>query len=404
MKEIKYKVLWIDDEEDTGMFIDRARDSYGIDIHQEFCYSSGEKYLKENLKLIDAVILDVNCKTNKDDAPNMCSFEGWFWRIDKLCRSEELIPWFVYTGGGYEGFSALCREIKIMQKEWDMENLFYDKSTKPDSMFEAIINEANKRHSTTLRMKYSELFSIDEKINGNLQNILELLESNDICDAYIFEEIRAALETLRYKMVTSCILPQELNEGIKTSHAAKFIIMPEMQKIIPLYIQQSYYSSVMISNEASHNGKRESEEGDEEWIDFENPPRARKDVQEGSAPYLRTSVANAFITFLFWLASLECEPENLEVRRAITEKAYQKFKRNDSKSNKYIQENKSDLIGKNFKVEMDESGIFHCGICEIPSVAACRFEGKEVTLTDVSKNKSCNRNKYPYFAKFKPIQ
>lgn len=403
MKEIKYKVLWIDDEEDTGMFIDRARDTYGIDIHQEFCYSSGEKYLKENLKLIDAVILDVNCKIKKDNAPNMGSFEDRISPIDKLCRSNELIPWFVYTGGGYEGFASLTPIIRSMHKEWDKENLYYDKSKKSDSMFEALINEANKRHSTTLKMKYPELFSVDENINGNLLNILELLESNDVCDAHIFVEIRAALETLRYKMVTSCILPQELNENININRAANFIFMPEMQKIIPSYIQHSYFSSVKITNEASH-AKRLSKEGDDEWMNSENPPRARKDVQEGRAPYLRTSVANAFMTFLFWLASLECEPENLEVRRAITEKAYQKFKRNDSKSNKYIQENKSDLIGKNFKVEMDESGIFHCGICEIPSVAACRFEGKEVTLTDVSENKSCNRNKYPYFAKFKPIQ
>lgn len=404
MEKIKYKVLWIDDEEDTGMFVDRARDTFGIDIHQEFCYFSGEKYLKENLKLIDAVILDVNCKIKKENAPNMGSFEDRIWSINKLCRSEELIPWFVYTGGGYEGFAALLPVIRSMNKEWDKENFYYDKSTKPDSMFEAIINEANKRHSTTLRMKYHELFGVDEKINGNLQNILELLESNNVCDAHIFEEIRAALETLRHKMVTSCILPQELNENIKINRAKYFIIMPEMQKIIPSYIQQSYFSSVTITNEASHNGKRESEEGDEEWMDSENPPRARKDVQEGRAPYLRTSVANAFITFLFWLASLECEPENLEARRTITEKAYQKFKRNDSKSNKSIQEEKYDFVDKTFKIEMDESGIFHCGICEIPSVAARKFEGKEVTLTDVSENKSYYRNKYPYFAKFKPVQ
>lgn len=392
MKEVKYKVLWIDDEKDCDMFIDRARDTYKIDIHQEFYYSKGIEYLSKNLSLIDAAILDVNCKKDNDDAPNMDSFLENLKKIDKLCRKQELIPWFVFTGGGYEGFPALLQVIKVMEKQWDEKKPYYEKSKEADVLMKTITTEADKRETTTLRLRYSKLFKVDEKIGGNLLNIIKFLELKDERNAEIFTEIRAALETLRHKMVISCILPEELNEGIKISRAARFIVMSDMQKIIPQYIQRCYHSSVMISSEATHNGKRKNDEEDYGWMDLEITPKARIDVQEGRAPYLFASVATSFMTFLYWLSSLDNNEDELKSRREIMEKAYQKYK-----------DSGSDYNGKIFKIEKDENGILHCGDCEVPQGPASQYFGKKVRLIDVKPNTNDNKDKYPYFAKFNKL-
>lgn len=56
---------------------------------------------------------------------------------------------------------------------------------------------------------------------------------------------------------------------------------------------------------------------------------------------------------------------------------------------------------KNFEIEQDDKGNYHCGQCRLSYKVADKFMGQIVTLYDVTRNDSQSKDTYPYFAKFK---
>ena len=120
----RYRVLWVDDQPEEE-FMNEAYEN-DLDVDVATCYEEAQEKLNEANESWDAIILDANCKmsSNEYEAPSLESLQESIRYLDKLC-DEKFIPWFVYTGGAYEGFSALNWFIS-KNRDWD-DRKYYNK-------------------------------------------------------------------------------------------------------------------------------------------------------------------------------------------------------------------------------------------------------------------------------------
>lgn len=379
-----YKVLWIDDNP-TDELRDEASVIYGINLVCKECYSEGIKWLSENIATCDAVILDVYCKDNNDETPNIESFRDNINKVHNLCtQNSRFIPWFVYTGGpsgtqqGYEFIDFL---IKAVPRKWD-DRPFYNKPADRLELFQKIIDEAGRSEITQIKLKYPSAFLIDDSIHGELINILSSLESDNGCDRDfdVLRGVAVVMEKIREYLVSAGFLPRELVSGIQISKCASFLGRREMQSIIPGYIQQNIYTCINTGSEGGH------------------ALPAREDVEKGRAPFLVRSITFAMLSLLHWLSEQKMDKDSISER---TKKTMEVF---NSMSENQILESQPDnnaLIqnyeGKVFTVELDDEGIVHCGECATHDKAKC-LVGKQVKLSKVNTNTSPSGKRYPVFA------
>ena len=91
---ITHTVLWIDD--DVLDTLDAYLQKNGIKTIIKKCYKDGLDFLDnaENRKVIDAVILDVNCKVDENGkGPSAKSFRDCANKVYALCeRPDKFIP------------------------------------------------------------------------------------------------------------------------------------------------------------------------------------------------------------------------------------------------------------------------------------------------------------------------
>lgn len=379
-----YKVLWIDDMP-TDELRDEAALIYGIDLIPKKCYSEGIAWLSENITTCDAVILDVYCKDNNDETPNIESFRDNIDKVRSLCtQNSRFIPWFVYTGGpsgtqqGYEFIDFL---VKAVPRKWD-NRPFYNKPADRLELFQKIIDEAGKREITRIKLKYPSAFLIDDSIHGDLINILSSLESDNGCDRDfdVLRDVAVVMEKIREYLVSAGFLPSELVSGIQISKCASFLGRREMQSIIPGYIQQNIYTCINTGSEGGH------------------ALPAREDVEKGKAPFLVRSITFAMLSLLHWLSEQKMDKDSIASRTKKTMEVFNSMSENQapesqSENNALIQK----FEGNAFIVEVDDEGIVHCGECATHNNAKS-LAGKQVKLSKVNTNTSPSGKKYPVFA------
>ena len=304
-----YKVLWIDDNP-TDELCDEASLLYGISLECKDCYSDGIKWLSENIATCDAVILDVYCKDENDEVPNIESFRDNIIEVNRLCtQNDHFIPWFVYTGGpsgtqqGYEFIDFL---VKSYPRNWD-DKPYYNKPADRHELFKNIIDEAKKSKNTRIKINYPSVFRIDESINGELIKILSSMES-DNRDQHVLRSVGVVMENIRKYLGNAGFLPSELVSGIQIGKCATFLGKQEMQSIIPGYIQQNIYTCIKIGSEGGHDLP------------------AWKDVKTGMAPYLVKCITFSLLCFLHWLSEQDMDKESIASRTKKTLEVYSQWK------------------------------------------------------------------------------
>ena len=160
-KSAPIKVLWIDDQPTEEMVALFA--SEGIEIEVCENYSEGIEWLKAHSNMCDAVILDVNCKetSSSEEVPSMKVFGQYRVKIISLCDSvNEMIPYFIYTGGGYAGADSL-NEYTIERKEWwrSINKVYYAKPSDIGILIDDIKKASLNRTLYKYKNKYADIFS-----------------------------------------------------------------------------------------------------------------------------------------------------------------------------------------------------------------------------------------------------
>ena len=120
--KVNLQVLWVDDMP-SDAFINEAF-KYGLSLTVCTSVNGGIQLLKDKSKVWDAIILDANCKLtdNEQEQPSLKALKE---AMNQLIHMRTDIPWFVYTGGDYEGVEHL--EYMIKERSYD-DRLYYDAS------------------------------------------------------------------------------------------------------------------------------------------------------------------------------------------------------------------------------------------------------------------------------------
>lgn len=284
-----YKVLWIDDQPSES-FLDIAYEN-DIEIVVRKCFSDGINWLENNKLICDAVILDANCKINNDEseAPSLESLRDSLNQVWKICIYDKFIPWFVYTGGGYQGEDSL-RYIIPNNRDWD-DRQFYKKPQDRKELFANLKKSADNSLVTQIKLKYNKVFS--PEIEKDLISVLSCVEKKSFDDNNVFNPIRKILDWVMEFCNRAGILLIPFN-GSNLGECSGFLGRKELSSIIPIYIQRSFHSCSQVSNEGSHRLVIDDH------------------VKNGRAPFLIQSTVCELLNILYWCKSLSLNREEVD--------------------------------------------------------------------------------------------
>ncbi|MFI3263185.1 MAG: hypothetical protein R3Y26_09820 [Rikenellaceae bacterium] len=283
----RYKVLWVDDQP-TEEFLNEAYDQ-GLDITVATNHCDGVVELQKPNELWDAIILDVNCKKTANDAnESIGSFTETKAYIDANHSGSNLIPWFVYTGGGYDAFSIIKSFIQD-DRRWD-DRKYYNKPADMNILFENIKRAADNVDTTKIKHKYADVFGIDNDINSRLLRVLQSLEQSDFSNPDILNSIRKILEWLRDRLIDLYIIPSD----IRFNEFSKKLGNRNLSDYVPCYIQRSLHSCTEVTQNGSHLLGSDG------------------DIATLKAPYLNRSTIYEMLNILVWYKYLINDREQVE--------------------------------------------------------------------------------------------
>jgi hypothetical protein len=254
---IKLNVLWVDDMP-TEEFMDEAYE-YGLDITSATSVNKGLSLLKDESFAWDAIILDANCKLTDDEQeqPSLMSLKE---ALSQLVHMRTEVPWFVYTGGDYEGVGHL--EFMIKDRPYD-DRLYYEKPKQRYDLYDNIKKVASKKTLYVLRQRYQREFDAATLIEGATQELVKGLtydyeDSPGSVQDY-FNPARKIIERIFKKLKEQKLLPpiNKLNSMSKFLCEKKyedsdcsFVLKKE---VMPMPLCHSLKFFLDITQDGSHD-------------------------------------------------------------------------------------------------------------------------------------------------------
>lgn len=314
----RYKVLWIDDDP-SDEFIGEAKDYHQIDIDVKTCHTDGIAALKNPENFYHAIILDANCKITNDEQekPSLKSLTESILEVHSYCTSKSIIPWYVYTGGGYEGFADLASRIPS-KREWD-DRRYYNKPKDRYELFDNIKKSVKQLNSMEWRLwnKHRHVFEIFESKSPFLalgvhekSILIKLLVATETS-----EESRNPdhLNNIR-KFIAGGVTQTLSNMGVipksvtELNAKGKYLGDSRFRENIPVHVQRAFHSIISTSQDGSHSGN--------EIVEGKIPPQIDKLVREGKSPYLLSALVYELLNILVWLkefmATFDDKDKNIE--------------------------------------------------------------------------------------------
>jgi hypothetical protein len=349
----KYSVLWIDDNPSEG-FLNEAFE-YGLEIEVKTCHNDGIAALRDPNNSYDAIILDANCKITNDDneKPSLDSLTESILEVHTYCMSSKFIPWFIYTGGGYEGYANLESRISA-KRDWD-DRKYYNKPIDRYNLFEnlkKVVEETNSKE-WLIRNSYQLVFEVFET-----KSPYNALDSSDRATLLkLLVNIEFARETSNpdhlnniRKFVAGGIMKTLSNMGVipaditELNKKGRHLGDQRYKELIPVHVQRSFYSILSVCQDGSHSNK-EAEEG-------KIPAQIDKLVREGNAPYLLQSLVFELLNILNWLKGFMVKNNDKEKNKVY-------FGISETINSNRIAQKKELNISSGI-IEKDELGNYHC--------------------------------------------
>lgn len=373
------RVLWIDDQP-NDTFIDFA-DNRGIDIEVRTTVQAGLKELQNKNVLYEAIILDANCKIADEDkeTPQLIALAN---AIVGIYANRIDLPWFVYTGGSYEGKEALEHIIPRDYQWWESKQ-WYNKPDDINLLFDDIIKAVANREDSKIKFKYRDAFRIVPS-----QELLDLLKRKNTRefpqDYNVPTNIRIVCENLCDFLKTHGLFPAPFKTSNKIKACSLFFSNDKEFKYVPSYIQALFFFLNTYSNEGSH---AQSEHNETNRL-----TKVRKDIKSGLAVHLNTAALVSLLSVIKWAASFPVEDEEkMKSIQIFFSKLYENF------AQASVYDNHEGFI------EQDDKGNVHCEDCAL-SYKAKEHIGKRVKLNKIKENKD-EKTKlfYPFYAQYTVI-
>ena len=304
---ITHTVLWIDD--DVLDTLDAYLQKNGIKTIIKKCYKDGLDFLDnaENRKVIDAVILDVNCKVDENEKdPSAKSFRDCANKVYALCeRPDKFIPWFVLTAGsGFSGAESL--DMLVPERTWTLKQFYY-KGQYDDlnELTQHIKQLTASAPNVALRNKYPSIWGVcHEKAEVSLLRVFEKINQSEQCtDTSIFVDMRAILAATVTRGKQCGLFPGFISKANEAKSILRTLSMDD-EALVPLYISFNYAALCDTVNNGCHTE-------DEEAKNLKVHP----DVAGGKAPYLINAAFFQLLTILKWFGSLSIGEKSVPKRK-----------------------------------------------------------------------------------------
>lgn len=288
----KINVLWIDDNPtEFSEFLDDAYDA-GLDIQVCKTVVKGLDELEDRNKIYEAIILDANCKiADEKEAPQLGALSHAIAGI--YVRGIDL-PWFVYTGGSYEGREALEHIIPQQYRSWD-NNQWYNKPDQEHELFAAIINAVKNSETTKIKDAYPEAFRFCS--SQVLLDILKEMNSKSFeRDVTVPNKIRSIVEQdICSFLRNNGIYPSEYDKKFnKIKQCSYFFGADKDHKKVPAYIQRLFHFLSEYANEGSHGTDRR---------EVAIARKQNSDIEQGLAKHLNRAGVNALLSICLWCST-----------------------------------------------------------------------------------------------------
>lgn len=287
--KVNLQVLWVDDMP-SDAFINEAF-KYGLSLTVCTSVNGGIQLLKDKSKVWDAIILDANCKLtdNEQEQPSLKALKE---AMNQLIHMRTDIPWFVYTGGDYEGVEHL--EYMIKERSYD-DRLYYEKPKQRYELFNNVKKAVEANSSYIIRQKHSAVCSF--YTDADLVDLLLKQDNEDFdTDTSIPNRVRQIIEwIMRYFDGRGLLSIPFTGTNIAKCSSS----LGEIPQLVPIHVARSMHFCVEVCNNGSH--------GDE----------IIANIAGGEAPYLNKSLILNLLNILQWCPSLKrYEKEELKKKVA----------------------------------------------------------------------------------------
>lgn len=276
-EDIKLNVLWVDDIP-TEEFMNEAYE-YGLVITAVKSVNSGIAALKDKTRTWDAIILDANCKITdyEQEQPDILALKK---AVQELVYMRIDIPWFVYTGGDYEGVENL--KYIINERDYD-DKLFYEKPKDRYELYDQIKRVVADRDIFVVRKKYADVCNFYK--DSDLVALLLKYESDSFdTDKSVPHSVRLIIEWVMRYLEGVGLLPIAFTG---TNIARCSLSLGDIPQIVPIHVARSLHFCVEVCNNGSHSDEITSY------------------IVSGEAPYLNKSIVLNLLNILQWCPTLQ---------------------------------------------------------------------------------------------------
>lgn len=371
----KIRVLWIDDEP-SDSFLDEAYDN-GLVVEVRKTVKAGLKELQNKNEIYEAIILDANCKIEDEDTetPQLIALAN---AIVGIYANHIDLPWFVYTGGAYEGRDALEHIIPRDYQWWESKQ-WYNKPDDINLLFNDIKKAIADREDSKIKFKYRDAFRIVP--SAELLDLLKHRGTREFSQDYnVPTNIRIVCENLCDFLKVIGVFPAPFKSSNKIKACSLFFSSDKEFKYVPSYIQSLFFFLNTYSNEGSHAQSRHDE--------VTRMTRVREDIKANKAIHLNTVGLASLLSLIEWAASIPVnDPEEMKPIHLFFSNIYENW------SEASVYENIEGII------EKDDNGIVHCKECVLHYKAKDDI-GKLVKLHHVANNDKATKDAYPFYAKY----
>lgn len=418
VKEIIYKVLWVDDEDEIVEGTKQDADEYGIKLDHYSNWQDAEVALKSNFEDYTAIILDAYCKIKPSEDIKDVFISAVLPSLARICgEKKKFIPWYILSAGTMDNFSRTIEGAEYQHQTEEWGKMLYKKDVPNDDpdnsrfLYENIRVIGDSQINNVVLFRHRDVFSymgegklLDKRARKIMLDILGALYYPEDNSNFEFagNPLRKVMEYVFRSANKIGLLPQECIER---------------DDQINLLEANRYMSGKNTRHSHLRYGLAgtgpEGIGGDTIFPEFLG--HITKGIIEFGSKDSHTNEAFPYTIDDKDLSLTENEKElffSYVLQLCHVVKFFGKFaqEHSDIAANKAMKKNldviaadASDYEAHEGVIKQDSSNNYFCDKCVLSYKAAKDHLGKKVKLYDVKKNESSTKTLYPFFAKFKVL-
>lgn len=400
MKEIKYNVIWIDDEwTKMSAFKDECEVIHGIHLEPFTTQKSGMEELDRNLNSWDAVILDAKMfDESEDETPKLDGLRKAIRHIDQLSMKKS-IPYFISTGQpdlmDNDTFSQSFGHFYVKEKD-DLELI--------DKLKEAIDSTPRRQVQSLYSNAIEQLSKIAPDAKEAILDIFEAMHFPDMHKDFkpvlYYNQLRQILESVfrvanKVEIIPDICIPNGIVNLSQCCHYLSGNPAEQLgirygklnERVVPKHIQDIMFLVLTLGNTNSHTTELNEEE--------EHTLSTYMHTNVYNSSYLIYSLALQICEVVMWMNQYISTHQNIEENRNKCQRI-QVGTQKDDKSETPIAEGIIEPI-KNCP-NLYHIGTYYCIAASY--VTSNNLIGKKVKVIKQETNTdSKTKEQYPYFAK-----